>query len=461
MSHVDRRSYKDTVGSFHSEDDKRSLQDEASDRIRLAQEYQNVLDSIRQIDGFERFLLPKPFSTLAHASKGGPVVLINVHESRCDALIVCSPADDLIHVCLPKLSHKGVSAMHQQFLNALTFAGVRERGARDHTDSSNQDRAFKTQSSTKNDYSRILLRLWLHVVHPVLEAIEGKVSWRLIVSIISLIRITQLHSSTVDVLPHVTWCATGPLAFLPLHAAGEYGQDGGRKVFDFVVSSYTPTLSTLLQKPISLANFRSSSTKILVVSQPQTPQLSRLPGSLEEVTKIRDHFEEGQIIHKNDPDATINAVLQEINDHHPLCIHLACHGVQDADDPTGSAFFLYDGKLELRQLMAASVAGATLAFLSACQTAKGDAKLPEEAVHLAAGMLAVGYRAVIGTLWSIGDEDAPLVADEFYRRMKKDQTDVEGRVHAAYALHGATEVLRKEVGESNFHRWAAFVHFGL
>jgi CHAT domain-containing protein len=259
----------------------------------------------------------------------------------------------------------------------------------------------------------------------------------------------------------VTWCATGPLAFLPLHAAGEYGQDGGRKVFDFVVSSYTPTLSTLLQKPISLANFCSSSTKILVASQPQTPQLVRLPGSLKEVAKIRHHFEEGQIIHKNDTDATVSAVLQAINDHRPLCIHLACHGVQDANDPTGSAFFLHDGKLELRQLMATSVAGATLAFLSACQTAKGDAKLPEEAVHLAAGMLAVGYRAVIGTLWSIGDEDAPLVADEFYRRMKKDQTDAEGRAHAAYALHGATEVLRKKVGESNFHRWAAFVHFGL
>jgi hypothetical protein len=177
-------------GSVHGEDDKHSLQDEASGRIRLAQEYQNVLNSIRQIDGFERFLLPKLFSTLARASKGGPVVLINVHESRCDALIVCSPADNPIHVCLPSLSQEGVSAMHHQFLNALKVANVRERGARDHADSSSQDRLTESWSPVKIDYSSILSCLWLYVVHPILEAIEEKVSWRLITSIISLTRIT-------------------------------------------------------------------------------------------------------------------------------------------------------------------------------------------------------------------------------------------------------------------------------
>ena len=41
-----------------------------------------------------------------------------------------------------------------------------------------------------------------------------------------------------------------------------------------------------------------------------------------------------------------------------------------------------------------------LAFLSACQTSVGDKSLSEEAVHLAAGMLAVGYRGVIATMWS-------------------------------------------------------------
>ena len=41
--------------------------------------------------------------------------------------------------------------------------------------------------------------------------------------------------------------------------------------------------------------------------------------------------------------------------------------------------------------MTKSLEPAELAFLSACQTATGYEKLPEEAVHLVAGMLAAGF----------------------------------------------------------------------
>jgi CHAT domain-containing protein len=146
--------------------------------------------------------------------------------------------------------------------------------------------------------------------------------------------------------------------------------------------------------------------------------------------------------------------------------HLACHGLQDPDDPTKSAFALHDGQLRLSQLMTSkSTHHAELAFLSACQTATGDARLPEEAVHLAGGMLSVGYKAVIGTMWSIGDQDAPLVADEVYRRLKESMEQKEdkpgGKLNTAYALHEAVKRLREEVGETSFLRWAPFVHFGL
>jgi CHAT domain-containing protein len=106
--------------------------------------------------------------------------------------------------------------------------------------------------------------------------------------------------------------------------------------------------------------------------------------------------------------------------------------------------------------------GAALAFLSACETAMGDDILPEEAVHLAAGMLAIGYRSVIGTMWSIRDGDAPLVADEVYAQLarhdKAPEDDARSRV--AYALHKAVGRLREEVGETDFLSWIPFVHFG-
>jgi CHAT domain-containing protein len=39
------------------------------------------------------------------------------------------------------------------------------------------------------------------------------------------------------------------------------------------------------------------------------------------------------------------------------------------------------------------------AFLSACETAKGDRSQPDQAVHLAASLLFCGFRSVIATMW--------------------------------------------------------------
>jgi CHAT domain-containing protein len=48
-----------------------------------------------------------------------------------------------------------------------------------------------------------------------------------------------------------------------------------------------------------------------------------------------------------------------------------------------------------------SLESAQLAYPSACHTSAGDEKLSEEAVHLAAGMMAAGYRGVLATMWEI------------------------------------------------------------
>lgn len=138
--------------------------------------------------------------------------------------------------------------------------------------------------------------------------------------------------------------------------------------------------------------------------------------------------------------------------------HLACHGVQDPNDATQSAFALHDGSLELRTIMSKSFESAEIAFLSACQTATGDEKRPEEAMHLGAGMIMAGYRAVFATMWSIRDVDAPVVAKEVYSYVLK-ESGMEGGVEA-YALDHALRILRHQVGEHEFERWVPFIHLG-
>ncbi|KAF8990240.1 hypothetical protein BDZ89DRAFT_1152038 [Hymenopellis radicata] len=231
-------------------------------------------------------------------------------------------------------------------------------------------------------------------------------------------------------LPHVTWCTTEYLSFLPLHAAGDYITAGGVKASDIVISSYTPTLTNLI-RPDSIP---VSTPSILIVSQPDTPGQYPLPETTEEANVIQQLFDpsSSQILHSKQ--GTKKAVLDAIQRH--TWVHLACHGKQDTKDPSNSALYLYDGKLTLESLMSSSLKNAELAFLSACETARGDKDTPNEAVHLAAGMLAAGYRSVVATMWPIADKDGPKVAKVFYETLLAERK-VGRNLDVAYALHVA------------------------
>jgi len=260
-------------------------------------------------------------------------------------------------------------------------------------------------------------------------------------------------------MPHITWCLAGPLTFLPIHAAGLYDMEDGAKIFHYVVSSYAPTLSPLLSAKCRPQN-PSQMTQLLTISQPATPGQSHLPGTVNEVNAIQtlqDKTGRLNVTRLDDQKATVTAVLQHIQE----CswIHLACHGVQDTNNPINSAFLLFDKPLTLKEIMKQSFSHTELAFLSACQTASGDRKLPEEAIHLAAGMLIAGYGSVVATMWSIVDDDAPIVAEKFYRYLIEEANGDSRR--AAYALHHAVAHLRDVIGESNFTRWVPFIHLGI
>jgi hypothetical protein len=96
----------------------RSLAQEAKSHYGLAIEYDRLIKQIRNLDGFENFLCPKPFSELALACKSGPVVIINVFGPRCDALILL-PSRKISHVPLPQFSHDTATRLFQQLTQVL------------------------------------------------------------------------------------------------------------------------------------------------------------------------------------------------------------------------------------------------------------------------------------------------------------------------------------------------------
>jgi CHAT domain-containing protein len=162
-----------------------------------------------------------------------------------------------------------------------------------------------------------------------------------------------------------------------------------------------------------------------------------------------------------DSKATKQNVKAEMKSH--SWAHFACHGVQDIYEPLKSGLCLHDGRLELLEIMKEVNPNLDLAFLSACQTSKGDFKLSEEVIHLAAGMLAAGYCGVIGTMWSISDMHGPVFATEFYEYLLREKgSNGLDSTKAAYALDYATMKVRERLGEGNtsFLTWVPYVHFG-
>lgn len=221
-----------------------------------------------------------------------------------------------------------------------------------------------------------------------------------------------------------------------------------------MVSSYAPTLSALLDLGPPTPH---SASGLLAVGQENTKGLSRLPYTIRELSEIRACTQGIPYLQLDGKNATANAVLAAMEEY--SWVHLACHAKQDPSIPTHSQFCLHDGGLTLETITKRSFKNKGLAFLSACQTATGDSKVPDEALHLAAGMLMAGYPSVIATMWSISDADGPEVARTVYSELIKDgKLDYKG---AARALHKAVGGLREKVGRNSFMRWVPFIHIGV
>src|SRR3984957_2583662 len=88
------------------------------------------------------------------------------------------------------------------------------------------------------------------------------------------------------------WCPTGPFSFLPIHAAGIYDTKGAESVFDYVVSSYTPSLKSLVaDHPPTNEQF-----KMAVVIQPDSPNEMPLPCTKEELRNIEKHAPSNSLV---------------------------------------------------------------------------------------------------------------------------------------------------------------------
>ncbi|KAG9092338.1 hypothetical protein FRC07_011688, partial [Ceratobasidium sp. 392] len=133
-----------------------NLESQAQRHHSLALRWEKLLTEGRRLPGFHDFLLPTKAKILQKAARDGPIVIINTHSARCDALIILPQAEDMIHVPLPTFSEEKLTYMRTQCA-AFSRHGGEVHPGRGVTNRRPQD-ALEPLAS-----------LWSDVVEPVLK----------------------------------------------------------------------------------------------------------------------------------------------------------------------------------------------------------------------------------------------------------------------------------------------------
>ncbi|KAJ7038957.1 CHAT domain-containing protein [Mycena alexandri] len=368
----------------------------------LSENWTRILNEIREVDGFAEFLRTPSFSTLRVVASEGPVILVNVAQGRCDAMIIHHDSSPHL-VPLPE--------------STITLF--------DHLATQLWDSSSSEHNHRAKRLTVVLRELWRAVVHPVVEV---------------------LLSLKVELTSRIWWCPTAQLCALPLHAAGPY-TPGQRNLPDLFVSSYTPTLNALMTARAGVLS--TPVPRLLIIGQPQT-----LPMVETEIEAIRTMSNLADVL--LGAQANADTVLSELRTH--SWIHFACHGSRRHAEPFKSAFELYDGsQVTVLDIARANLPCAEFAFLSACHTAAPDIGTPDEFITLAAALQFAGFGGVVSTFWAMADEDGPQTSRDFYSHMFRRST-ADSR-DAAVALNLAVRSMRKR--NIPVYRWVNFIHIGI
>ena len=374
----------------------------------LAERYEGLLAEVRRLDGFGEFMRLMRFADLEGIARDGLAVVVNLCEDRCDALVLTA-AYGIRHVPLPDADFRQLECAQEE----LAFAAG----------SLEEEPTADTMRTMDSVLLKTLRLLWKTIAKPVIEELRA----------------------LDPIAERLFWCMAGA-ADMPIHAAGAY-EDGCLNLPDIVVSSYTPKLVALLRARKSAG---AESARILAVAQSETAGFCDLPCAKTEIEVLQEHASL-PVTALVDGAISSAAVLGDLRMH--SWVHLCCHGTVDAQQPLLSTFHLgHVGHLNIETLMQAQLPQADFAYLSACHTAVGSVAR-NESMSLAAVLQVTGFRSIVATMYSIGDDDGPVVAREVYKYMFRDGAQAARSSDAAVGVHRAARALQRSGAQ--LFRWVS------
>ncbi|EQB54521.1 hypothetical protein CGLO_05626 [Colletotrichum gloeosporioides Cg-14] len=401
---------------------------EGDQRHEASGQLSDLLTEIRDVPGFERFLLAGTETQMREAAAEGPIIIINVGAHRRDALII---------------DQSGIRALE---LSGLSIEDIHSR-------------------TNTLDSVRTLEWLWDVVVGPVLDFLG--------------------FTGTPDEgmpWPRVWWIPTGVLVRFPLHAAGYHLRRKSETAMDRVISSYSSSVKAITnarRQRLLVDGDPGSGSNAILVSMSETPRHSSLQHAkreIEEVSKICSlmglPFEH--------PESNNRDVLEALDNC--KVFHFAGHGGTHPTDPLKSLLLLkdYDSlPLTVGSLLDKNLQSKRpfLAYLSACGTGQiKDKNSVDESIHLTSAFQLAGFRHVVGTLWSVDDAVCVDVARATYEAIQEHgfrDTSVSLGLHRGLrslrdrwvASETDPTVPRRDIKVPRFEDrrllWVPYVHYGV
>ncbi|KAK6721024.1 hypothetical protein SNK05_004116 [Fusarium graminearum] len=316
-------------------------------RHSAATELDELIVEIRKLPGFDDLWTAPTEAEIFEAAKYGPVVVINISDGRCDAIIINK--DQMRCLALRNITND----LHQ-------FARKGDFGS-----------------------SKILEWMWDNITKPILDALgysqpPGEGAW-----------------------PHVWWIPTDLLTLFPLHAVWYHRRESFETVIDRVVSSYASSIRAIIrgrQNEISIRSTGTSLPRAMLVGMQYTPECGPLHFANKEIEIVQDLYKSLglETVRPSPRKEDVSEGLLDCK-----VFHFAGHGATDEEDPSNSHLLLEDWKEDRfcvadLQRMNLREHAPFLAYLSACGT--GQMKrynLVDESIHLISAYQLAGFRHVI------------------------------------------------------------------
>ena len=198
---------------------------------------------------------------------------------------------------------------------------------------------------------------------------------------------------------------------------------------------------------------RSTSQRALLVAAGKVPGEADLPGVFEEVdavsARLRSALGDARVELLDDRTAELDLVeLQNalFGDHQIL--HIASHGVYEADDPGRTGAILSSRGILTVNLVRQLPHVPDVVFLNCCSL--GRIGMNRMAAGLAREFMGIGVRALVAAAWSVDDDAARAFAETFYSELAG------GRALGDTVARARLACAQTRAGET----WAAYQCYG-